>query len=107
MKRKSRFRKKASIKGRLERYSKLISSPEAEEEPGEPEEELEEVKPPAASAPQTESTIEILFGFGLLGVTVGFLSGYGNMNLFEGIMQGVAGLVIGVGLGYIPCMTRK
>lgn len=51
--------------------------------------------------------IEILSGFGLIGIVVGFLVGYGNLEVSNGVIYGIIGLLIGLATGYIPYLNIK
>lgn len=62
---------------------------------------------PASSQGKTLGKVEILSGFALIGLVVGFLVGYGNLNPVMGVLYGIFGLLIGALIGYFPYLDIK
>jgi hypothetical protein len=104
MKKKLRIRKRPSSEEQVKGSEETVpddSSPEKEER-------AEEEKPvPAGGSASPTGKLEVIGGFGIMGLVVGFLAGYGNMNLPLGVMYGLVGFAAGAGLGYLPYMSFK
>jgi hypothetical protein len=101
MKKKPRIRKRSMPDDRIK------DSVEPEEGESSSEKEAIEASSPCALPPAPTGKFEVMVGFGIMGLSVGFLSGYGNMNVLLGVIEGLAGFGIGLGLGYMPYMNFK
>ncbi|MDQ7824785.1 MAG: hypothetical protein RDV48_18450 [Candidatus Eremiobacteraeota bacterium] len=108
------------MKKKVRAYKKSPSSPEKtgeaplsslrafsepkESVPGENPEKAPPAPPSSPGTPALSGKKEMVMGFGILGVVVGFLAGYGNLDMAMGLMGGMAGLVAGAFCGWLPYM---
>jgi hypothetical protein len=104
MKKKPRYRRRPI--GEEEGRAARPAEPPSQEKPTPEESACAEKTEEKQGAPPSGKQ-ETILGFGLLGATVGFLTGYGEMNPFNGIAQGIVGLLVGVVMGYLPFMSIK
>lgn len=102
------MKKKIRIKKRTTVEEQARDVEDAVQDDSSPEKREEEEKPAVPSLPASQAgKLEVVAGFGITGLAVGFLAGYGNMEVMPGIVNGLAGLVIGVGLGFLPYLSFK
>ena len=110
MSKKGRYRKKGTVKERADGEPAPV--PNLSEEVKEQQDEEPEVAcRPEASKEDLSAQLSmkkiILIGFAILGAIVGFLVGYENLSLFDGIMDSIIGLIFGAALGYVPFISVK
>jgi hypothetical protein len=103
MKKKLRIRKRPITEGSSESDDSINESisPEVVESVA------EETSPEPAADLSKNGKLEVIAGFAIMGVSIGFLAGYGNLDIMTGIAQGLMGLVLGGALGYLPYLNLK
>jgi hypothetical protein len=105
MKKRPRYRRRPI--GEEESRAARPVEPPAQEKPAPPEPACAEKSGDAKPEGAPSGKMETVLGFGLLGATVGFLWGYGEMNLFNGIANGIVGFLAGIVTGYLPFLSVK